>query len=387
MNEDKAARYHRLRRRSDLLGMLWGGALLCGLVGTGGARALRDLAAGLIQPASVPQFLVPVATVAAYVALLAALHGVVALPLAYYRGFILERRFGLSRQSAGSWLRHHLKVLGLTLVLAAVAACFTYAALDAWPRWWWMAAWSAFFFGSVVLAQAAPVVLLPFLFTLVPLSRVELRDRLTSLATRARTAVLGVHEWRMSDRTRRAQAALVGIGPTRRILISDTLLSGYSDDEIEVILAHELGHHVRHDVWRGLIGEALLALGGFYAAHRMLMAGGPALGLSGPADVAGLPVLLLTAGILSGITIPAANALSRWIERRADRFALELTRNPDAFVAAMRRLAAQNLAEERPSAFALGFFYTHPPVADRIRLAQEWAASAPAETIGVPGSP
>ncbi len=380
MNEDKAARYHRLGRRSDLLGLLWGGVLLCGLALTSGAGALRDSSAGLVQRTGIPSLLAPIATVAVYVIVLAALHGAFALPLAFYRGFILERRFGLSRQTARSWIWNHLKVVGLTLVLATAAACVVYVALGVWPNWWWIAVWTVFCGASVLLAHAAPVVLLPLLFTLAPLSRTDLRDRLTSLARRAKTAVLSVHEWRVSDRTRRVQAALVGLGSTRRILLSDTLLADYSDEEIEVILAHELGHHVRHDLWRGLLAESLLSLCGFYAAHRMLVAAGPAAGLRGPDDVAGLPVLLLTAGVVSAVTIPLANSLSRWIERRADRFALQLTRNPGAFVAAMKRMAAQNLAEERPSAFALGFFYTHPPVAERISMAQQWAASSPRES-------
>jgi STE24 endopeptidase len=365
MNEDKAARYHRLRRRTDLLALLWSGSLLCALVGTGGARALRDLAKELVRQAGPPVGWAPLATVAIYVVVLAVLYGSVALPLAYHRGFVLERRFGLSRQSARSWTWNHLKVMAMTLAFATCAACVTYGVLTAWPQWWWMAAWALFLAASVALAQLGPVLLLPVLFTLVPLRNAALHDRLIALAARAGTDVLHVQEWRMSDRTSRVQAALVGVGPTRRILLSDTLLSDYSDDEVEVILAHEIGHHVGHDFRRGLVFEALLSL-----------TGGVALGLTGPGDVAGLPAMLLASGVLSLLTIPVANALSRWTERRADRFALELTGHPDAFVAAMRRMGAQNLAEERPSRFALGFFYTHPPVAERIGLAQRWAASS-----------
>src|SRR5204863_4438149 len=148
-------------------------------------------------------------------------------------------------------------------------------------------------------------------------------------------------------KTKKANAALTGIAGTRRILVSDTMLADYSEDEIEVVLAHELAHHVHGDIWKGLIFESALILAGFFAGARVLGAWVDAAGLRGPSDVAGLPLLVLTAGAVSLVMVPAAHAMSRHYERRADRFALKLTRNPAAFISAMRRLAAQNLAEEQ----------------------------------------
>ena len=148
------------------------------------------------------------------------------------------------------------------------------------------------------------------------------------------------------------------------------MLAEYSDDEIEVVLAHELAHHVHGDIWKGIVFESLLVMAGFFFAAQVLSAFGGWFGLRGVADVAGLPLLLLAVGGLTLIMLPVAHAMSRAYERNADRFALDLTRNPGAFISAMRRLGAQNLAEDHPSKFVQWFFYSHPPVRERIESAQ-----------------
>jgi len=211
---------------------------------------------------------------------------------------------------------------------------------------------------------------MPLFFSFRPLAREELRQRLLALSRRAGVAVTDASEWKLSDRTKKANAALTGLGRTRRILVSDTLLTGYSDDEIEVILAHELGHQVHRDIWRGIAVQAAVVGAGFFAASRVMAALAGRLGWHGIADVAGLPVLLLTAGLLSLVLLPAVNAASRAMERAADRFAIELTGNAAAFATAMERLADQNLSEEHPSRFARWMFYTHPPVKERIESAR-----------------
>ena len=203
----------------------------------------------------------------------------------------------------------------------------------------------------------------------------HLKAGLVALANRAGARVMGVFEWRLSDKTRKANAALAGIGQTRRIIISDTLLSEHSDDEIEVILAHELAHHVHRDIWKGIALETGLIALGFYLADRVLTRFAASFGLMGKGDIAALPLLVLAAGAVSLALMPLANALSRAHERRADRYALEMTKNVPAFVSAMKRLGAQNLAEEHPSRLVQILFYTHPPISARIDAAQAWAKS------------
>ena len=371
MNEDKATRYHRLRRRADLAGTAGAGVLLLGLLLSGGAHRLRELAAALAQ--WVPGGIEEAATVVLLTIVLVAILAVVELPFAFYQGHLLEHRYGLSTQSTGHWLADQGKGVGVGIVLAAAATSVVYLALRQWPdHWWWISA-VIFALATVGLARIAPVVLLPIFYKFKPLDRPALVDRLMTLATRARTDVVGVFEWVLSGHTKKANAALAGMGRTRRILLSDTLLADYSEDEIEVILAHELAHHVHRDLWRGIAVQSVILVAGFFVTDLILRAAAGPLELRGISDPAGLPLLILAGGAWSFLALPLANAVSRRQERAADRYALTTTRNVDAFVTAMKRLSQQNLAEEYPSAIVRWLFYSHPPIRERIDAARAFA--------------
>jgi STE24 endopeptidase len=354
-----------LKRRADIAGLLWGAALLLLLSFTGAARGLRDLARGV----SGGELYATVALVVLFVVLL---HEIVAVPLEWYSGFVLERRYELSRQTPRAWGLDHLKGTVLSVCLTIGGALVVYAAMAHAPAVWWLVAGGVFACLFVGLANLAPVVLLPIFFTFKPLERAALRARLEQLAARAGTRIVGVYEWALGTRTRKANAALAGLGNTRRILVSDTMLEQYSDDEIEVVLAHELGHHVHHDIWRGLAVEIGLILLGCFAADRVVRGLGPLVGLDGLTDPAGVPLVALAAGAVSLVLLPFGLALSRRHERRADRFALDLTKNPGAFVTAMRRLGAQNLAEEQPTRIVQWLFHSHPPLEERLAAARAW---------------
>jgi STE24 endopeptidase len=316
----------------------------------------------------------PTLAVAVYVLLLSLLQGAGSLPVSFYSGFLLERRYGLSNEKFGQWAADELKALVLGFGLGTAAAAVLYLFIRRQPDVWWVPAGAVFALVAIVLTNLAPVLFLPLFYTIKPLDRDRLRDRLLALANRAGAEVVGAYEWGMAAKTRKANAALAGLGRTRRILVSDTMLAEYSEDEIEVVLAHELAHHVHADIWKGIVFESVLLFAGFYAAARVLAVSVPWLGLTGPADVAGLPALLLAAGGVSLVMVPAALALSRAYERRADRFALDLTRNPAAFISAMRRLGAQNLAEDDPSKAVQWLFYSHPPIRERIAAALAFKA-------------
>jgi len=335
------------------------------LIPGGVSVGMRDVAVIITRaPAS------SASTVALFAILLLLLFEVIGLPQRFYQTFVLERRYGLSAVPLRVWIGDHVKGLAVSLVLALAAAEFVYFALSRWPLWWWAMTAAAGALAVVVLARLTPIVLLPMFYRFKPLDRASLQSRIESLFQRAGVSVLGVYEWGLGDKTRRANAALVGTGRSRRILLSDTLLAHYTDDEIEVILAHELGHHAHRDIRNGLVLESLLVGLGCVAAAGALRVLWRPLHLDGPTDVAGLPLLLLAAGLVSLLTTPVVNAWSRRNEHRADRFALQMTERPDAFVSAMRRLAAQNLAEERPSAATLWLFHTHPPFEQRIQAAR-----------------
>lgn len=365
MNEDKATRYHRLGRRAGILSTVWTAVILLGLLFAGGSIGLREWAADIAGAN-------PTLIVALYVLLLSLLFDAATLPFTVYRGFLLERRYGLSTETMGHWLKDHAKAVLIGVLFAEIGAIFVYFTLRSWPEYWWAIAGVGYSIVTIVLVNLAPVLLLPLFFTFKPLGKEALRDRLTALASKAGTSIMGVYEWTLSDRTKKANAALAGMGNTRRILLSDTLLAEYSDDEIEVILAHELAHHVHRDIWTSIVFDMALTFAGFFAVHVALRYAVPFVGLQGIADPAGIPILLLTGGAIGLCVKPLLNAVSRSHERRADSYALKMTANPSAFITAMKRLGQQNLAEDSPSKLVQAFFYTHPPIKERLRAAQSW---------------
>jgi STE24 endopeptidase len=366
VNEDKAVRYQRLKRRASIVSVVWTVILLGGLVAAGQHLRLRDAA---------ERFL-PAAPVLAYTAMLWLLHESGSLPLAFYSGVLLERRYGLSNERLSSWFGDQLKAYLLSLGLGGGAASLVYWFIRWSPERWWLSAGLVFAGLIVCLTNLAPVLILPIFYSVKPLDREGLRARLLSLAERAGARVVGVYEWGLAEKTRKANAALAGLGATRRILVSDTMLAEYPDDEIEVVLAHELAHHVHGDIWKGIVFESVLVLAGFYVASQVLRGFAASAGLRSVSDVAGMPLLLLAAGVVSLVTVPFAHAMSRAFERSADQFAVNLTRNPAAFISAMRRLSVQNLAEDQPSRLVEWLFYSHPPMRERIAAAESFEIPA-----------
>ena len=304
MNEDKATRYHRLGRRAGILSTVWTGVILAGMLFVGASAALRDWASS-VSGAS------PALVVACYILVLSLLIDLATLPFSFYRGFLLERRYGLSTETMRHWFKDHVKAVAIGVVFAEAAAVFVYFTLRHWPASWWLLAGTGYSLVTIVLVNLAPVLLLPLFFTFKPLQKDVLRDRLQALASKAGTRIMGVYEWTLSDRTKKANAALTGIGNTRRILLSDTLLAEYSDDEIEVILAHELAHHVHRDIWTSIVFDIALTFAGFFAARYLLQWAVPLFGLQGVADPAGVPVLVLTASTVALCVKPLMNAVSR----------------------------------------------------------------------------
>jgi STE24 endopeptidase len=192
------------------------------------------------------------------------------------------------------------------------------------------------------------------------------------LAEKAGARVRGVYRFDMSRRTKAANAALAGLGNTRRIILGDTLLDEFTDDEIETVLAHELGHHVHKDIPLGILVESIVTLVGMYLASLGLRWGASAFGFNGPADIAALPIFAIVMGAYGLVTMPLGNAYSRWRERHADEYALQATGRGDAYAAALVRLANQNLADADPEPWVEFLLYSHPALGKRIEMARSY---------------
>lgn len=356
-----ADRYHRLQFLLALLGFGLSIAFLLAVIFTGAGHGLARAAARVTAARWSQVALVAVA--------LGAGQGVLILPLKLIRGFWLPRRFGLLHQPLGGWLADQLKaaLIGAALGLAAVE--IVYALLALTPLWWIVAA-AVFIAAQIAMAAILPIWIVPLFYRLTPLADSSLRDRLLALARRAGVAAIGVFVADQSRKSRTANAAVVGLGRTRRIILFDTLLAEFRPEEIESVLAHELGHHAHGDMRRGLLVNSVLTIVTMWLAALGLDLGVALLGLSGPADPAGLPWLALVATALGLVQLPLANGFSRWIEQQADDFALATTGNARAFIGAMERLGGLNLAERRPSRFKEIFLYSHPALERRIARAE-----------------
>jgi STE24 endopeptidase len=295
----------------------------------------------------------------------------VTLPLHLYGSFFLEHRFGLSRLSFGGWCVREAKRLAITAVLSLIVFEGLYAILRASPRAWplWATAgWVGF---SVILARVFPTVLLPIFYKTAPLQDEGLTRRLLTLCERVGLPALGVFRFELGAETRKANAALAGLGKTRRVLLADTLLAEFPPDEIEGVLAHELAHHRYRHITKLLVLSAI----GAWVAFLLTDAAGKhwvaALGLQGLADIAGFPVLMLWLTLLHLISLPLQNGLSRRFEWQADQFALQTAGTPRAFAEALRRLARLNLADPNPPRWVTWLFYDHPPITERIHAAEQ----------------
>ncbi len=307
---------------------------------------------------------------------------VIAKPLSSpfdFIGFRLEHQYHLSNQKLRNWLWDECKGWLLSLVLGAIMVEIVYSIIRVAPQRWWIIAWAVFVGLFLLMAQLAPVLLLPIFYKFEPLANDSLRERLTKLGERAGTRVRGVYEWKLSEKSNKANAALTGLGSTRRIILADTLLQNYSDDEIEAILAHELGHHVHKHILKGILTQIGVTFFGFWLINvvlRFVLAKEwfPALD---PRlyDFANLPLIVLVATVLGFLLMPALNAISRHHERQADRYAWENTPAIEPFITSMQKLADQNLAERQPAEWIEFLFHSHPSIGKRIAAAEAWAAS------------
>jgi STE24 endopeptidase len=362
----QAREYARLRHRLLLIELVLGGLYLLAWLLSGVSTGLKDL---LLQITSVQLLLV-----ALYAAVFGAGYELLLAPLSFYGGYVLPRRYGLSTQNLDSWFGDQLKALALGGVLGLIVLEVVYALLAAFPGTWWL--WAAVFLiaVTVVLANLAPVLIVPLFFKFTPLADAELARRLAALAERAGTRVRGVFTINLSSKTTAANAALMGWGNTRRIVLGDTLLADYTPDEIETVLAHELAHHVHGDIWQGMAVQSFLLLAGLFLADRFLTWGVAHFAFQGPADVAAMPLLALAMALFGLVTMPLGNAYSRWRESAADAYALRATGKPEAFHSAMTRLANQNLAELTPARWVELLLYDHPPIAQRLARAERFQA-------------
>jgi STE24 endopeptidase len=360
----EARHYNRIHRWLGIADFVIGAVFLVLLLVTGWSGELRDLALRRgFQNYTLAVFL--------YLFFLLFISKALGFGLDYY-GFRLERRFQLSTQKFRSWMWDEAKGFLVGLVMAAIVVELLYFMIRQSPQHWWLITWALSMGLFILLAQLAPVVLFPIFYKFEPLENEDLRRRLVLLGERAGTRVRGVYRWKLSEKSKKANAALTGLGSTRRIILADTLLDNYAPEEIEAVLAHELGHHVHRHILKSIFLQAAITFVGFWIANFVLHYAVDHHMFEELSDFANLPLLAITATLLSLLLMPALNAYSRFNERQADRYAFESIASVEPFISSMNKLAQQNLAERTPARWIELLFHSHPAISRRAAAAEEW---------------
>jgi STE24 endopeptidase len=363
--QSKAKEYARINRRLMVLDLAISGIYMLAWLLFGWSQALKTW---LLQYTTNDWLLVFL-----YILVIGGIMFLINLPLSFYQGYTLPHRYELSNQTVNGWVSDQVKGIAIGGVLGMIVLEIIYAILRAYPTYWWLWAGIILLIFNVLLANLAPTLLMPLFNKFIPLGddHAELADRLMQLARRSGTFVKGVFKFDMSKRTKQANAGLTGLGNTRRIILGDTLLNEFSAEEIETVMAHELGHQVNKDIPLGIIFGSIITMVGLFLASLGLNWGVSAFGFTGPADIAAFPLFVIVIGLYSLVTMPLENGFSRWRERRADEYALSLTHNGSAYASALKRLANQNLSDADPEAWVEWLLYSHPALGKRIAMAEQ----------------
>ncbi len=306
----------------------------------------------------------------AYLAAILILYYVLMFPFNIYGSFILEHKFGLTKQKIGDWLKDQLKAGALSYIISVIIFGAFYYILRHNPHNWWLVI-SLFWIGfSLILAKLTPVFIIPLFFKYKPLSDSALRERIINLSNKMKVKILDVFEIDFSKKTLKANAAFVGWGSTKRILLADTLKDKYSHDEIEVILAHEFAHYQMKHLLKLIIMNALSTVAVFYLIFKTNSYVLNIFGLSSLQDLAAFPVVVMYLMVFGIITQPLGNYISRAFEKDADKAAIKITGFKEAFISMMNKLSDQNLSDRSPNPIIKFLFFDHPPTDERVKMAE-----------------
>lgn len=310
----------------------------------------------------------PIARLAIFFVLIGVIQWASAFPLSVYSGYALEHRFGLSRQNFARWFGRHLMRHGFALVFGLLLIVGLYEIIWHTGSLWWFIAAAVFFVVSVVVGQLVPV-FIPLFYKVEPLADEEMLCRMNRLAAGTGLAIEGVYRLGLGRETAKANAMLTGLGRTRRVLLGDTLLDQFTPDEIEVVLAHEIGHHVHRHIPKIILAGMLYSAAGFWLCDGLLLTWArqhdPSV-VHANLPPATLPLLMLLLTLFSLAMEPLQNAISRRYERQCDRYALERTGLYDAYASCFRKLSVLNKDDPAPHPLKVFLFHSHPPIAERL---------------------
>ncbi|MFZ2322195.1 MAG: M48 family metallopeptidase [Ignavibacteriaceae bacterium] len=298
---------------------------------------------------------------------------VIFMPINIYTGFYLEHKYKLSNQTFVKYFVENVKSMLVGLVIGVPILLLFFFVINQFGDLWWLIFALAMFLISVVLSQIFPIIILPIFHKILPLDDEELKTRISNLAKGAGIKVQNVFTFDMSKNTKKANAAFTGLGKTKRIILGDTLLSNYSKDEIETVIAHELGHYKHKHILKNILFGTVSSFLTFFIISIIYKNSLSWFDFESITQIAALPLLSLWAMIIGLIQSPVGNILSRKYEYEADRYAIESTRKPESFISTLNKLTDQNLGDKEPHPFVEWFFYSHPSIKNRISAIKNFA--------------
>ncbi|MBD3225712.1 MAG: M48 family metalloprotease [Caldithrix sp.] len=337
--------------------------ILFGFVMSAGSAQLRDWVQGV--------FINPYMQLLLFSAIIGGFFFLITFPLSFVSGYLLEHRYQLSNQKLVGWLWEKVKSMVVGLILFVPILLIFYYLLRTFPDLWWLLLGGILFVFSLAIGRIAPQVIFPLFYKFDSLEDDTIQDKMHRLARKGNFALEGVYRFNMSKTTKKANAAFTGLGKSKRIIIGDTLLDSFSPDEIETVLAHEVGHFVHKHIWISLIVSTIITFLSLFAAHVVYQELIGQFNFNGTADLAALPLLSIIMSILALITTPLTNLLSRKHEWQADRYALEHSTAPQAFPQALKKLSDINLADQKPHPLVEFLFHSHPAIQKRIDVAEQ----------------
>lgn len=297
------------------------------------------------------------------------------LILSYRSGYKLEHEFGFSNQNKKQFFKDEFKGFLINLIINPLIALILFLAFRVTPELWWLWAACAMIFVSVVFATLYPVVIMPLFNKYTVIEDEELTTRLGAILRKGGLKIKGFYLQDMSRQTKKENAFLGGLGKTRRVVLSDNIINNMSLDELETVIAHEVGHYKYQHMWKNIFLGAIYQLIIFFLSHQIMLRINPDFLKSFDNMLLAYPIFLLCFGILHMLIIgPLSNAVSRYFENQADSYALDMTQNPEAFQSAMAGLANRNLSNAYPTPFIKFMYYSHPPVGERLKRGDIWSS-------------
>lgn len=298
---------------------------------------------------------------------------VLSFPISYYTGYHLEHKYNLSNQTFWKWILEGLKGLLVLLIIGIPILLIFYFSLYYFENIWWLPFAIIMFFISVVLSQIFPILIFPIFYKITPIEDENLKDRITRLAKNANLKVENVYKFNMSKNTKKANAAFTGLGKTKRIILGDTLLENYSVEEIETVIAHELGHYKKKHIIKNILIGTISSFLTLFIIALLYQKSLSWFGFTEITQIAALPLLALWSMLIGIIQTPLGNILSRKFEYEADEYAIFETKNSNAFKKTLEKLTEQNLGDKEPHPFVEWFFYSHPSIKNRINAIDNYA--------------